>query len=464
MKRLAIKNTADALYYRVRLVSTRLVVALMMLSCVGVHAASVAIEDVRLWRAPDHTRVVLDLSAAPNYKYFSLENPDRLVLDVNDSELVASLSSVELAGTPIKKLRGAKQADGRYRIVFDLRQKVEPKLFSLQKNSQYSDRLVIDLHDISAPKTFKTVDENNGRRDIVVAIDAGHGGEDPGASGPRRLHEKNVVMAIARLLKNRFDEEPGYRAVLIRDGDYYVSLKQRRDLARKHQADLFVSIHADAFKDKRVSGSSVYTLSQRGASSASAQFLADAENNADRIGGVELSGKDEMLTNVLLDLSMTATLDSSTKVAQDILFEMGAVARLHKNTVEHAAFAVLKSPDIPSVLVETGFISNPSEAKRLSSGKHQAEMASAIFQGVVNYFEKNATEGTWVFWKQRAPKDVAARLPAKSSVRSYKIKSGDTLSEIAARYSISLNELRRYNGITNDKIRIGQVIKIPPRH
>jgi N-acetylmuramoyl-L-alanine amidase len=427
-----------------------------IIASVAPHTLQAAdIDSLRVWRAPDHTRVVLDLSATVSYKYFSLANPDRLVIDLENSRLQTSLNNADLSTTPISNIRGAQRPGNNYRVVLDLSKKINPKLFLLAANQQYGERLVIDLYDQSVPKVVKTVDQNKDRRDIIIALDAGHGGEDPGALGPKKIREKKVVLEIARRIKKQFDAERGFRAVLIRDGDYYVGLQKRRELARQHKADLFVSIHADAFKDKRVSGSSVYTLSQRGASSASARFLADAENNADRIGGVDLSDKDDLLTSVLLDLSMTSTLESSASAARDILTQMKPVAKLHKNTVEHAAFAVLKSPDIPSVLIETGFISNPREAQRLASAAHQKRIANAIFNGIGRYFRDNAAEGTWVHWHRRQGQFA--------DTTRYKIRSGDTLSGLASRYAVSLSELRRYNGLKNDTLKIGQIIKIPPR-
>lgn len=435
-------------------------VCLMIGLIVEVQAAD--IKAVRVWRAPDHTRLVLDLSESADYKLFVLDNPSRVVVDIKNSTMLSNLRTVNVEGTPVKRLRGASKSGGDYRLVLDLHNKAKPKAFLLAANQQYGDRLVIDLHDTKKlPVIIKTVEQNQGKRDLVIAIDAGHGGEDPGALGPRRVREKNVVLSIAKELKKLIDKTSGFRAVLIRDGDYYVGLGKRRDIARRAKADLFLSIHADAFKDKRVSGSSVYTLSQRGASSASAKFLADAENNADRIGGVDLSDKDELLTSVLLDLSMTATLDSSVRVAKYILNEMDHVSKLHKSTVEHAGFAVLKSPDIPSVLIETGFISNPKEAKRLSSVTHQKELAAAIYDGLVDYYNENAVEGTWVYWHKKNGRSI----PNAGLVREkkYKIKDGDTLSEVAAKHSVSLSSLRRYNKLGSDKIRVGQIIKIPPR-
>ncbi len=249
-------------------------IVLVFIACLPpvLHAAD--LEGLRLWRAPDHTRLVIDLSAQVDYKIFNLDSPRRVVVDIDDVRVQAALSSVDLKSSPIKKLRGASRDNGDFRLVLDLVADVRPKAFFLAANRQYGDRLVIDLYDKSVRKhVVKTVPDLSGKRDIVIAIDPGHGGEDPGASGPGRIREKQVVLQIARELKARIDRLPGYRATLVRDGDYYVGLGKRRAIARKRRADLFISIHADAFKDKRVAGSSVYTLSQKGASSASAKAV-----------------------------------------------------------------------------------------------------------------------------------------------------------------------------------------------
>jgi N-acetylmuramoyl-L-alanine amidase len=459
-------------YFIFVLQAPRLLVGLLSGVALPAIADSAAqLEAVRVWRAPDHTRVVFDLSAPITHKVFSLPKPDRIVVDLhNDAGAInlrgVSWDEVDLQNSPIKKIRGAVKAGGGYRVVFDMRSKVQPKTFSLVANSQYSHRVVIDLYDPESKSksesvVVKVADREQGQRDLIIAVDAGHGGEDPGALGPRRVLEKNVVLAIARETKKLFDARQGYRAVLVRDGDYYVGLSKRQAIARRHRADLFISIHADAFTDKRVSGSSVYTLSKNGASSTSARFLADSENKADRIGGVDLSDKDDLLTSVLLDMSMQATRDSSKRVAQHILGGLGGLVKLHKKNVEHAGFAVLKSPDIPSVLIETGFISNAKEAKRLASRSHQRNLSRAIVNGVVDYYAKYATEGTWVYWQKNKPTKSTGYAKQKSS--TYKIQRGDTLSEVAMKNSVSLAELRRYNKLKNDKIRIGQVIKIPPR-
>jgi len=315
---------------------------------------------------------------------------------------------------------------------------------------------VLDLYDIekdSEKRVADVVPGKEGKRDILVGIDAGHGGEDPGAIGPNRIYEKQVVMAISQELKRLVDNEPGFRGVLIRTGDYYIPLRKRTDIAREHRVDLFVSIHADAFKNPAARGASVFALSPGGATSETAGYLAERENRADLIGGVgsvKISDKDRVLASVLLDLSMTATLNSSLDVGKEVLGEMGAIARLHKRHVEQAGFLVLKSPDIPSILVETGFISNPTEARQLADRNYQQRMARAIFAGIKRYFYNSPPLGTWV-----------AANGGGGAERVYVIARGDTLSGIAARHNISVDALLRHNSLSSTNIRVGQRIKIP---
>jgi N-acetylmuramoyl-L-alanine amidase len=421
-----------------------------------VHAAEIL--DVRLWRAPDHTRVVFDLSESISYTTLELDNPRRLVIDMVDARLINALTNLPLNNTPIARVRSGVRKGNDLRIVFDLEAKVRPKSFPLEPNERTGHRLVLDLFDDdidnikdSEIPAVKSVDQLANRRDIVVAIDAGHGGEDPGALGPKKLYEKKVVLAIAQKLKARLDETPGLQPVMIRDGDYYVSLRGRRDLARKSQADLFVSIHADAFRQASANGASVYALSTKGASSTAAQYLADRENSADLVGGVRLSDKDDMLAGVLTDLSMTATLDTSLSLGARVLAEIGGFAKLHKRKVEQAGFAVLKSPDIPSILVETGFISNPTEANRLNSSSYQDKMARAIHSGILTWFESHPPAGTLLAWQKGNQSDG----------RVYVIARGDTLSEIAVRHQVTLDSLKAKNGLSGSTIRIGQVLQIP---
>ena len=422
-------------------------------------SASVEVEDVRLWRAPDHTRVVLDLSGPTTHKVLELANPSRLVLDVSDASLAGALTDLPLDGTPIARVRSGIREGQDLRVVFDLSADVNPKSFQLAPNERTGHRLVLDLFDaetskqpvIAAPK--KTVEKADTRRPVVVAIDAGHGGEDPGASGPKKLREKHVVLQIANRLRSKFDASSQFRPVMIRTGDYYITHKGRRDLARKNQADLFISIHADAFTHPSANGASVYALSTRGATSTTAQFLADKENAADLVGGVAVSDMDDVLAGVLTDLSMTGTLDSSLSVGAEVLGEMGKVApRLHKTKVEQAAFLVLKSPDIPSILVETGFISNPKESSLLATPTYQDKMASAIFRGVERWFKSNPPPGT-VF-----EKSSSGEAPAELTVR---VVRGDTLSGIAAKYAVSVDELMRSNSLSSKTIKVGQVLIIP---
>ena len=421
--------------------------------------AAVNVEDVRLWRAPDHTRIVLDLSGPTAHTILELEDPSRLVLDVKGASLLGALTDLPLEGTPVARVRsGVRQGDD-LRVVFDLTAKVKPKSFQLSANERTGHRLVLDLYDantdtvpaiVTPPKSVQQVDR---RRPVVVAIDAGHGGEDPGASGPNKLREKNVVLQIANRLKRQFETSSAFTPVMIRTGDYYITHKGRRDLARKNQADLFISIHADAFTHPSANGASVYALSTRGATSTTAQYLADKGNAADLVGGVAVSELDDVLAGVLTDLSMTGTLDSSLSIGTEILGEMGEVAqRLHKKKVEQAAFLVLKSPDIPSILVETGFISNPKESALLATPSYQTKMAAAIFVGVERWFRANPPPGTVFARASSAP------MPAG---RSVKVVRGDTLSGIASRYSVTLEALKSKNDLSSNSIRVGQVLIIP---
>jgi N-acetylmuramoyl-L-alanine amidase len=307
-------------------------------------------------------------------------------------------------------------------------------------------------------KTVVPVPGESGKRDIVVVIDAGHGGEDPGAIGPGGVREKDVVLAIARKLKDKIDARKGYRAELTRTGDYYISLRGRTDKARKRNADLFVSIHADAFKDPRARGASVWVLSGRGASSEMGRWLAQRENSADLIGGVgslSLGDKDDVLASVLLDMSMNASRKDSHQVASRIHGNMDRFARMHKKYVEQAGFVVLKSPDIPSILVETGFISNPEEARKLRTASYQNQMADAIYRGIVDHFWEKPPAATYIAWQKQSGK------PGDGGERLYKVVSGDTLSVIAQRNGVSLQQLRTANRLNGDSIRVGQVLRIP---
>ena len=429
--------------------------ALALLGITAVNAARAAdVQSVRVSRASDYTRVVFDLSAPVSHKIITLDHPERVVIDIPDTRLKASLKGLDVAKTPIDDVRSGIRHGRDLRVVFDMSRAVQPRSFLLKGKGKYSDRLVVDLYDGGAgaekPVTVKAPAADE-RRDIVVAIDAGHGGKDPGAIGYHHIEEKNITLAIARALYARLKAVRGYKPFLVRNGDYYISLTRRRVIAREHHADLFVSIHADKWYNSRAHGSSVYALSQRGATSASARFLAESENRADQIGGVSLADKDHMLAGVLFDLSMTANLNASLSVGHDVLRSVGRVAHLHRPRVEQAAFVVLKSPDIPSILIETGFVSNPHEARHLVSSRYQAQLATAISHGITRYFYDRPPAGTYVAW---------ARQHHRKS-EEYIIAKGDTLSEIAQRYQVSVQSLREHNQIDGSTIRPGERIEIP---
>ena len=357
-------------------------------------AHGVDVHAVRLWAGPDSTRIVLDLSGSAQHNLTVLGNPERVVLDVAGARLGPRARAPAAIGA-IKQVRMAKRPSGELRIVFDLSRPIHAKSFLAQPNHQYGYRLVIDLAGASAPDTpVKVEHARPDARDLIIAIDAGHGGEDPGAIGKNGTREKDVVLAIARALAQRVNGEPGMRAVLTRDGDYFVPLRDRMRRARAQQADLFVSIHADSIRDRSVDGSSVYILSPRGATDEASRWLAERENASDLIGGVSLDDKGDVLASVLLDLSQSASLSASQMAAEHVLQQLNQVGEVRKPQVQQARFMVLKSPDIPSMLVETAYISNPQEERRLRGTAQQAKLAAAIHQGVRAYFYADPPSGT----------------------------------------------------------------------
>lgn len=456
------------------------IISLLLLAISCYTLADTTLQNARLWRAPDNTRIVFDLSGPVKHNTFTLTSPERLIIDIQNVKLVTSLKKLSLKDTPITSLQSSIQNGKNLRLVFNLSAKVTPKVFTLAPNKPYGNRLVVDLFDditsnhttnalpppttqqSSTPLPKPTVPVPiKGSRDIVVAIDPGHGGEDPGAIGSGSRREKDVVLRIATQLKNEINKQKGFRAELTRKTDYFIPLRQRPQIARKMGADLFISIHADAAPNSTAYGSSVFALSQRGATSETARWLADTENRSDLIGGagsVSLDDKDQVLAGVLLDLSMTAVMSSSLEIGQKVLDNIGRVTHLHKKRVEQAGFVVLKSPDIPSILVETGFISNPNEARNLSNPNHQQNLAQAIKTGVVNYFYKNPPPGTYLD-QLRHGKGIQA----VTSDSTHKVAKGETLSSIASQYRVSLQSLRTANRLTNDHIRVGQLLTIPAK-
>jgi N-acetylmuramoyl-L-alanine amidase len=424
-----------------------LLLLLLALTPALAFGADVAIERIRAWPAPDHTRVVFDVAAPVDHTLFMLKNPDRVVVDLRNARLTGELPRASGEDPLLARIRAGRRDKGDLRVVFDLHAGVRPRSFLLKPNAQYGHRLVIDLQARRearpSPAPRVPAPASGAPRDLIIALDPGHGGEDPGAIGPGRTREKRVVMDIARRLQRLVDREPGMRAVLTRTGDYYVGLRKRMELARSHGADLFVSIHADAFRDNRVNGSSVYILSRNGASSEAARWLAEQENSADLVGGVSLDDKDEVLASVLLDLSQTATISASTDVASRVLGELKRVGKTHKRHVERAGFMVLKSPDIPSILVETAFLSNPAEERKLLDARYQQRLAKAVLAGLKSYFAESPPPGTLF------------------ASRRHIIARGDTLSGIASYYGVPVKRLRRANELQGDLVRVGQVLTIP---
>lgn len=419
----------------------------------SVNAAEIG--SVRLSQTAEKTRIVFDIKGAIDYKVFQLKNPQRLVIDVANVPKKPKLSHLKLKNSPITTMRAAHRNGNDLRIVLDLKKAVSQKHFTLKADKPSNNRLVIDLY-ANKPDKSRSVEEviEQTNRKIVIAIDAGHGGKDPGALGPNRMREKIVVLQISKRLEKLFDKDPNYDAILVRTGDYYLAHRKRTKIARDNKADFFISIHADAFTDPRANGASVYALSNRGATSEAARFLAKKQNNTDLIGGataLSLGDKDEMLAGVLLDLSMTATMSTSLDAGKLVLKQMGSVARLHKKKVEQAGFLVLKSPDIPSLLIETGFISNKAEARKLASADYQQRMAKAIYNGLDQYYSMHPPEGS-----------LLAKVMSQEPLR-YTVARGDTLSEIATQYKVSMKKIMRYNKMSSSVIRVGQEINIPGR-
>lgn len=426
-----------------------LVIALILLSS-RVWAEPVQLQNVRIWAAPDNTRIVFDVTGPVQHRLEMLSDPYRAVIDISNARLLKAPAQPAASDHYLQMIRSGMRNQNDLRVVLDLKQKVASKSFLLPPNQHYGHRLVIDLYTSEDQKDMQTVSVNpvpEQFRDVVIAIDAGHGGEDPGARGPSGAYEKDIVLQISRQLADMVNQQKGMRAVLIREGDYFLPLRKRIEKARANKADLFISIHADAFKDPRVAGSSVYILSERGASSEAARWLAEQENASDLIGGVSLDVEDNVLASVLLDLSQTASLEASIDIADRVLNKLKKLGKVHKRKVQSAGFAVLKSPDIPSILIETAYISNPSEEKNLRSNNYQGILAGAILDGLQGYFSEYAPEGTL--------------LAARSTVRKHVIARGDTLSTIAQHYRISMKKLRDHNGLKSDMIKVGQVLTIP---
>ena len=425
--------------------------SLVLLLSTAANAGS-TVENVRIWSENEKTRVVLDLSRSVDHNIFTLRGPDRLVIDLKDSRLANSLQQLPKGAGTVRSIRSAVRANGQLRVVLDLNQGVRSRSFTAGPNSQYGDRLVIDLTRVGNLATVKRAsDAYTPGRDVVVAIDAGHGGHDPGSLG-KRSKEKDLVLSISKELARRVNAEPGMRAVLIRDRDEFVDLPARVSKARHNEAHLFISIHADAFGDSRANGASVFALNLDRADRTARETLSRRDTAPVKVGDVSLNDKDDVLASVLYDLSQNAALSASNDVGNRVAKQLSRVAKMHSTKVREKSLAVLTSAEMPSILVETGFISNRAEENKLRDKKHQGRLANAILAGIRSYFYANPPPYTQIAMDLR-------RQPS-SQVR-HVIASGDTISEIAARYNVSPAAIRRANKLSTDKIRIGQTLNIP---
>ena len=407
-------------------------------------AAAVKVKNIRLSRGDDQTRIVFDLDSPVQHKLFTLHKPERVVIDLKQTRLINSGLIEDLHTDLLKGIRtGVRNVDD-LRVVLDLNEKSQPRSFLLEPSDGQGHRLVIDLQEKSGSK--KQPARSRPQRDVIIAIDAGHGGNDPGAIGPLGTREKDITLAIARRLETLIKKQPGMKPALVRTSDRFMRLRDRIKRAHDLNADLMISIHADSFPDKRARGASVYALSVSGATSESARLLAENENKVDMLfGNVKLDDKDEMVRQVLLDLSLTGTIQSSLDIGDEVLRELTRVGRVHKKKVQQAGFAVLKTPNIPAVLLETAFISNPKEERKLRSPSHQNKVARAILRGMNDYFARKAPPDTW--FSQQA--------------KTYVIRKGDTLAEISQRFETPVSHIRSRNSLRDDRLRVGQQLVIP---
>ena len=455
------------------------------------HAAGVVnVNGLRVWPSPGSVRIVFDLNQTIEYKVYTLSSPNRVVVDLQHAHFKVNLNRLVLDKTKIKHVRVGKPKANITRVVFETTAVVKPNSFILKPNEKYGYRLVVDLESaekqqilalfaldqIEKPSSVARPSArasaapiyNMASRNFIIALDAGHGGEDPGAIGPLGTKEKDIALKVARELKAIINQHKGLRAFLIRDGDYYIGLRERMQRARAQNADLFVSIHADAYTSPLARGSSVFVLSKKSASSEAAKWLAEKENRADLVGGISLDNKGNVLASVLLDLSQAANEDASLEAANHVLKSLGRVTVLHKPYVERAGFAVLKAPDVPSILIETGFITNPSTERLLRSDAHRRHLANNIASGIRQYFSGKAMRTM----PTAVPTKSAARAPATRIVRGtahrqqaryYIVRKGDTLSGVAVKHRVSMQKLRLANKLKKDSLFFQQKLIIPTR-
>lgn len=412
--------------------------------------AANSIDGVRVWPAPENTRVVFDLKNKPEYTYFTLQSPERLVIDFKSTSDAVSFANAASKDKRIKKIRSSKaKKKGSRRVVLELNNSFTTTIFALPPTGQYGNRLVIDLYDKTIKKTKVASQVTQRQRDIVIGIDAGHGGEDPGSIGPKGTYEKRVTLAIAKKLKAEIDREKGMKAVLVRSGDYYITVGGRSEIARKNNVDLLVSIHADAFHSPKPNGASVWMISNKRVESELAKWLRNRDKNSELLGGgggVIKNTNDDNLALTLADMNKEHSLDVSHGVAKNLVQELKRITKMHKKTPQHGNFGVLKSSDIPSILVETGFISNHQEERNLLSTKHQAKLAKAIKSGIKSYFIEHPLSNSYF---------------ASIGYRKHRVTSGESLSLLAKRYNVSVGTIKSVNNLKSNTVRIGQTLKIP---
>lgn len=424
------------------------------------HAAQSRIQNVRVAPAPDKTRVVLDLPSAPRFTYFTLANPHRVVIDLASTSDETALSIDGKTGSLLKRVRYSTPKNPQSaRLVLDLTRKTDPTLFAVAPDGASGHRLVIDLPDDNAntstrPSNAVRIDSssNTRDRDIIVAIDAGHGGKDPGSVGPSGTYEKNITLSIAKKLAALIDAEPGMRSVMTRSGDYYVYPTKRPEIARDKKADLLISIHADAFSQPEPRGGSVWVLSMRRADSELGRWLEKTERHSELLGGaaevISDNASERYLAETIIGLSMDHSMSASYDLSKKVIGEMKQITRLHKRQPQAASFAVLTAPDIPSILVEVGFISNPQEEKNLLWETFRERLARSMFNATKDYFKEVPPDGTlWAANKERN--------------RTHKVRSGESLSLLAQRYNVKISSIREANNLRTDVVQVGQVLTIP---
>lgn len=431
-----------------------ILISFLLMAFSTVTFAKNTIEGLRIWPSPNTTRLVFDLTNTPKYSYFTLKNPQRLVIDIENTPNDFDFKKVANDSKLIKKVRYSTAKNPRsVRVVIELNKELEKNIFTLPPTAPYGDRLVIDLNDpVSATQKIILNSTFTTDRNIVIVIDAGHGGEDPGSIGPSGSYEKHITLGIAKRLESLINKEKGMKAVMTRTGDYYISPNKRPQLARKHKADMFVSIHADAFTTPQPRGASVWVLSMKRANTELGRWLERTERHSELLGGaaeiIQDTVNERYLAQTFLDMSMDHSLTTSYDVSRDMIKHLGKVTTLHKKTPQGASFAVLTSPDIPSILVEMGFISNPQEEKNLNWSKYRQKMAQSVFNGLKQHFKGSPPDGSlWAKWKQES--------------RTHRVRSGESLSLLAQRYNVQISTLKKANNLNTDVVQIGQVLTIP---